>query len=616
MRRSHLVSITLAGLLVAALTLIGISVAAAAPGLAIPPSAVPVFGSPVDPLALTAAQAELTASDGMANDYFGISVAVSGDTAVVGEPYAGDYNGVGTAYIFVHSGGGWTQQAELTASDAAGHDWFGISVAISGDTVLVGKLGGAAYVFTRSGTSWTQQAQLTAAGAADDRFGMSVAISGETALVGAPWGPAAYVFTRSGTSWSQQAELTPTGGATGWFGQSVALSGDTALVGAFHDTVGANADQGSAYVFTRSGTSWTQQAKLLAADGSAGDEFGWSVAISGDTALVGPQYYSVPWGPHQGSAYVFVRSGTSWSQQAQLLAADGMPYDQFGYAVALSGDTALVGAPWQGGNGNPADHAHGAAYVFTRSGTSWIQQARLAVAGGSLNPWLGASVALSNGTALVGAPHDNVGSPAEANQGSAYVFVLDSTPPTTTLHAAPPANAAGWNNSAVTVTLDATDNAGGLGVAATHYEFGSGADTAYSAPFAISAEGSTTIHYWSVDAAGNVEAAKTAAVRIDTHKPTSTAGKNLTVAKGKKVTLPFKISDPLPSCGKAAVTITIKRGAGAVKTIQLTNVPTNVAQTYTCNVTLPKGSYKWTVKATDIAGNAGTVSAAKKLVVT
>jgi cytochrome c len=195
------------------------------------------------------------------------------------------------------------------------------------------------------------------------------------------------------------------------------------------------------------------------------------------------------------------------------------------------------------------------------------------------------------------------------------VFLLDSTPPTTTLAPGPAANAAGWNNSAVTVTLSALDNAGGSGVAATYYTI-DGTQHTYAAPFIISSQGSHTVTYWSVDGAGNIETARSATVNIDTRKPTSTASKNLTVAKGKKVTLPFKVTDPLPSCGTAQVTIAIKRGTGTVKTIKLTNVPTNVAETYTFKVTLPIGSYKWTAKATDIAGNAGPVSAAKKLMVT
>ena len=320
------------------------------------------------PAFLAVQQAQLTAADGSSNDYFGTVVAVSGDTALVGVPYEDDYSGTGAAYVFVRSGAGWTQQAKLTASDAADFDWFGSSVALSGDTALVCALRddvdgnydqGSAYVFVRSGASWTQQAHLIAAG--NGYLGSSAALSGNTALVGG--GGFAYVFTRSGASWSQQAKLAASDGTA--MGSSAALSGDTALLGApgWNTSSDVNSAQGTAYVFVRSGDSWSQQAQLTAADGAHGDYFGYSVALSGDTALVGPEMDSVPYGPHQGSAYVFVRSGTNWSQQAQLTASDGGPYAQFGYSVAVSGDTALVGAPWDGGLGTPAN-SHGAADVL------------------------------------------------------------------------------------------------------------------------------------------------------------------------------------------------------------------------------------------------------------
>src|SRR5206468_3053516 len=150
----------------------------------------------------------------------------------------------------------------------------------------------------------------------------------------------AYVFVRNVTTWTQQAQLTASDGAVSdAFGWSVAISGDTAVVGAFVDDVGANVDQGSAYVFVRSGTTWTQQAQLTASDGAVSDAFGWSVAISGDTAVVAAFVDDVGANVDQGSAYVFVRSGTTWTQQAQLTALDGAANDDFGYSAAISGDT-------------------------------------------------------------------------------------------------------------------------------------------------------------------------------------------------------------------------------------------------------------------------------------
>ena len=192
----------------------------------------------------------------------------------------------------------------------------------------------------------------------DDRFGGSVAISGDTVVVGAPRDDDAgfdsgsvYVFVRSGTTWTEEAKLTASDAAAeDEFGVSVALSGDTALVGASGDD-DAGSGSGSAYVFVRNGTSWSQQVKLTASDAAAEDGFGASVALSGDTALVGASGDDGT-GVSSGSAYVFVRNGTSWIQQAKLTASDAAAIDYFGYSVALSGETALVGAPFNDGVGS------------------------------------------------------------------------------------------------------------------------------------------------------------------------------------------------------------------------------------------------------------------------
>jgi hypothetical protein len=303
-------------------------------------------------------QVELNSSDEAANDYFSYSVAISGTTAIVGAP--GKNVSSGVAYVFVLSGTNWTQQAELTASDAARNDAFGWSLAISGSTAVVGAPGhnsfaGAAYVFTQTGVTWAEQAELTASdGVASDRFGWSVANSGSIAIVGAylknSYSGAAYVFMRSGTAWTQQAELTPSDGASDdFFGESVAISGTTAMVGAF----GKNSYSGAAYVFARSGTSWPQQAELSASNGALDAEFGFSVAVSGTTAVVGANHGNSA----RGAAYVFVQSGTAWTQQDQLTASDGAAYDMFGSSVAVRGSTVIVGAP-------DKNSLTGAAYVF------------------------------------------------------------------------------------------------------------------------------------------------------------------------------------------------------------------------------------------------------------
>ncbi len=294
-------------------------------------------------------QAELTPADGAASDMFGHSVALSGDTALVGaygHATAGRAD-VGAVYIFTRSGTSWTQQAELTDPGGTAYDMFGSSVALSGDTALVaapdetaGGLPGAAYVYVRSGTTWTQQAELTSAGPAYGFFGASVALDGDTALVGygaqiESFAGEVSVFVRSGTTWTRQAEWMDPSSESG-FGLSLALSGDTALVAA----PGGFPGPGSAYVFMRSGTTWTQQAELTGASG-----FGQSVALSSDTALIGSYYLDAG---GAGSAYVFMRSGATWTQQAELTAADGQAGDDFGFSVALDGDTALVASPGAG----------------------------------------------------------------------------------------------------------------------------------------------------------------------------------------------------------------------------------------------------------------------------
>jgi hypothetical protein len=258
-------------------------------------------------------------------------------------------------------------------------------VALSGDgsTAVVGapqdedpngERAGSAYVFSGSGESWSQRAKLVPDdGDADDQFGYSVAVSddGSTAIVGAvydedpngPTGGSAYVFSGSGGSWSQQAKVAPEGDEFGW---SVELSSDgtTAVLGAPGGDENGT-DAGAAHVISRSGGSWSQQAKLLADDGDSTDNFGWSVSLSNDgsTTLVGADQDEDPNGRRSGSAYVYSESGGSWSQRAKLVPDDGDEGDHFGFSVALSGDgsTTLVGADQ---DEDPNGESAGSAYVF------------------------------------------------------------------------------------------------------------------------------------------------------------------------------------------------------------------------------------------------------------
>ena len=178
--------------------------------------------------------------------------------------------------------------------------------------------------------------------------------------------------------WTEIQKLLASDGAEGdYFGDSISLDGDTVLVGATWDDDNGM-DSGSAYVFTRIDNIWTQQAKLLASDGESGDGFGFSVSIDGETALIGA-YQDNDHGDDSGSAYIFTRIGNTWTSQVKLLSLDGTILDGFGFSVSLDGDTALIGAPNDGDNGNDS----GSAYVFTRTGNTWTQQAKLLASDGT-----------------------------------------------------------------------------------------------------------------------------------------------------------------------------------------------------------------------------------------
>jgi FG-GAP repeat len=384
-------------------------------------------------------QQKLEASDAVRSDRLGSSVAISGETVVVGAPSDDGAAGEdqGSVYIFVRSGGVWSQQQKLEASDAAVDDLFGSSVAISGETVVVGapfddegagdNLRGSAYVFVRSGGVWSQQQKLEASDAAPfAEFGYSVAISGETVVVGARIsdGPAglnqgsAYVFVRSGGVWSQQQKLEASDAvASDQFGFSVAISGETVVVGAWLDAGAGGGSQGSAYVFVRSGGIWSQQQKLEASDAAAEDQFGYSVAIGGETVVVGAPFDDGAGGGSQGSAYVYVRSGGVWSQQQKLEAADAAAGDVFGYSVAISEETVVISAR---GDRGAAGFGQGSAYVFMRSGGVWSQQQKLEASDAAVNDEFGSSVAISGETVVAGAPFDD--GAVAINQGSVYVF--------------------------------------------------------------------------------------------------------------------------------------------------------------------------------------------------
>jgi hypothetical protein len=398
--------------------------------------------------------AELVASDGADFDNFGQSVSLSGTSALVGA-YGDDDRGSnsGSAYVFrnIDTGtGSITQNVKLTASDGAAGDNFGRAVSLSGQTALVaaandddrGTNAGAAYVFRNLNIatgSVTQNVKLTASdGAANDNFGKAVSLSGQTALVGADFDDdrgissgSAYVFRNIDTatgSITQNVKLTASDGAANDnFGSAVSLSGQTALVGAAFDN-DRGSSSGSAYVFRNIDTatgSITQNAKLTASDGAADDRLGFSVSLSGQTALLGSFYDNVirSWGSsNSGSAYVFrdleTASGTI-TQNVKLIASDGTQNDFFGYAVSLSGQTALVGAY----EDDDKDIDSGSAYVFqnldSASGTI-TQNVKLTASDAGAYDYFGSAVSIDGDHFVVGASNKN------SSRGKAYTGTVSS----------------------------------------------------------------------------------------------------------------------------------------------------------------------------------------------
>ncbi len=367
---------------------------------------------------------KLLGSNGESYDEFGRSVFIDGDTAIVGASGFDDASKTGVADVFIRTDDTWVFQQELSPSDGNAGDHFGYSVAVDTDTALIGSLygdgvvtgSGCVYVFTRTGYTWTQQAKLIPSdGAAGDGFGCSVSLDGDIALVGDDWNQAvdyhsgaAFVFIRTDGSWTLQQKLVPSDGEQ-WdmFGFSVSVQGNTALIGALFGN-GIVADTGCAYTFIQYGSTWSQQQKLFATGGS--DGFGHCVSLSGDSALVGARFDD----GGVGSAYVFTFSGITWTQQQRLTPLDPGVEMSFGIAVSLYGDFALVGAMDELSGDDP-----GAAYMFTRTGTEWTQQAKLVPSDGSPGDFFGIYVSVSGDYALIGANRDDDNG---YWSGSAYIF--------------------------------------------------------------------------------------------------------------------------------------------------------------------------------------------------
>jgi FG-GAP repeat len=364
--------------------------------------------------------------EGSQFDQFGAAVSLSGDVLAVGAPSddAGRALVAGSTYIFTRTASGWAQQRRLTAPTPSLLAQMGFSLALTGDTLLVGspprpqdgpEESGRVYAFRRNGSEWDLEATLTPSDAVAKKFGFgwAVAISGGTAIVGARFADterggktgAAYIFVKQGSHWTEQAKLVGSAVAPGHFsGTAVAIDGNTAVMGS-PAGFGAAPSTGSAYVFVRSGTSWNQQAVLAAANPLARDNLGTSVAIVGDRVVTGaPGKPSGP--PNAGYACVFRRSGTAWSQEAKL--APPQTPTRFGGSCAMTADGRIV----------VGDRSTRKAYVFARQGGSWQQADTI---DGTLALSFGSSVAVSATTCVIGAPF---ASTAHGPSGAVLVFQL------------------------------------------------------------------------------------------------------------------------------------------------------------------------------------------------
>jgi hypothetical protein len=386
-------------------------------------------------------QQKLLASDHAAPFMFGYSVHLNGNDCIVGSIYSDAVTDGGAAYIFTYSGGIWTEQQKLTASDRQSGDEFGTSVAIDSDSCVIGAAyasapgagSGASYVFTRSGGIWTEQQKLVSGDlAAGDEFGSFVSILSERCLIGARWNAtdgifsgSAYTFTRSGGVWTEEQKLYPPDKSDGdRFGHSVSLNSDYLLIGSrSDDDIGSSS--GSAYLYQLSGSTWLLYRKYRAYDGTASAAFGYSASLNGNDTVVIGAYGDPLFGAQAGAVYFFGVSSLTWDVQQKLTASDGALNDYFGTAVTILDDTCAVGAPFED-DGNPMDDNWGAVYVYTYSTGVWSQQQKITgngvqVPAHRMDSWFGWAVALLEDVLIIGCPQDNLNS-LPSDDGSIYVY--------------------------------------------------------------------------------------------------------------------------------------------------------------------------------------------------
>jgi len=378
---------------------------------------------------------KFVASDGFTGAQLGEVVALDGAVAVVGAP-RDNQNGVGAgaAYVFREIDGVWMEEQRLTPIGASASDFFGTSVAVSGDRLVVGSLEhsdlglatGAAYVFVYVNGLWVEEQRLALVdGEGLDRFGVSVGIDGDLVAVGADSrdvglernAGTAFVFRRSGANWSMEAVLTANDPSHDAFlGNSIAVDGDVVIAGAFADNA-IEPDGGAAYLFRNNGGLWNQEQKLTSSDLTDNDLFGFDVAIEGDRVVVSALQNDLL-GEDRGATYVFQNLGGVWDQQAKLVASDAEAFDRFGRSVGLSGDTILVSS-----GDDDFGNVSGAAYLYRSTSAGWVEQAKFTGTALGTNDNFGCGIGLDGDTAFLGTPGDD----DEGNgAGAVYRFEISS----------------------------------------------------------------------------------------------------------------------------------------------------------------------------------------------
>lgn len=355
--------------------------------------------------------AKLLPVDGVAGDFFGSAVATNGEIAVVGAWFKNNF--AGAVYVFRRYGSTWTEEEKLIPSDGSSYDFFGNSVDVYEDYIIVGATGsgniGAAYIFKHNGNSWEEVKKLTPDnGIVYDRYGSSVAISEEYAIVGAESAQtlkgAVYVYSKDGSSWTEDDMLTGALYSSG-FGSAVDISGESIIIGA--------SDNSYAFVFMLDGNTWVMTAELDDLNGSIYDQFGASVSIDGDLAVVGATHHQNGNGA-TGAVYVYKRQGSNWVEEEKIVADDGELDDHFG-VVSMFGNTIIVGAYSDDDYGLDA----GSAYLYQKEGNNWEFKEKLFASDGFAGDEFGSAAAVFSDVIVLGAPDDNDNG---ENSGSAYIF--------------------------------------------------------------------------------------------------------------------------------------------------------------------------------------------------